>query len=284
MRLVLRIAAALGLVAAAVTAQPVNMVSTDLVVPGAGRGAGADGSFWTTDLWLRSAGTGQVTLEFHAMDSPSAAATAAATIPMAQPVVFLPDLLQGLFGLESAVGNIRVISGSPVSATIRVSSPSGCGGSSGFAFMGMPSSMSMTSFSGMMGDDADMHRWILAGLLPEPQARVNPMIVNTGSLPIAGTVEVLDADGGDPATGPLSFRFSIAPYSSHQILDALAGVHSRFAGDMGLQLRITLDDGTPGMMMALATVIDNVSNDSYVVMGSMMDSAMMGGGPGTGMP
>ncbi len=280
MRISLGIAIAALFAAAAVSAQPVNMVSTDLVVPGAGRGAGADGSFWTTDLWIRCPGAGQVTLEFHAMDSPSAAATATATISMAEPVVFLPDVLANLFGLTAAVGNIRIISGSPVSATIRVSSPSGCGGSNGFAFMGMPSSMAMSSFSGMMGDDADMHRWILAGLIPEPAARVNPMIVNTSSSPITGIVQVLDADGGDPATGALSFPFSVQPYASHQILDALAGVHSRFAGDMGLQMRIQLDESTAGMMMALATVVDNVSNDSYVVMGSMMDSAMMGGGPG----
>jgi hypothetical protein len=47
---------------------------------------------------------------------------------------------------------------------------------------------------------------------------------------------------------------------------------------MGLQLRIQLDQGTSGTMMALASVVDNATNDGYVVMGSMMEAggAMMG--------
>jgi hypothetical protein len=101
------------------------------------------------------------------------------------------------------------------------------------------------------------------------------MVMNTGSLPIQGTVEVLDADGAAPASGPVAMRFSIQPYSGHQFNDVLNGVHSRFSDDMGLQLRIHMDDGMQGMMMALATVTDNATNDSYVVMGSMMDASSM---------
>jgi hypothetical protein len=264
-------------------AGPVNMFSTDIVVPGAGRGPGAAGSSWITDLWIRCPSGGAVTLEFHAMDSPSAAATASTTLAMTGPAVYLPDILLNNFNLESGVGNIRIISSSPATATIRVYSSGSGGGSYGFAFMGMPSAMGMESFSGMMGQNEDEHRYYVAGLLPEPAARVNAMVVNSSSSAISGSVDVLDADDSDPSSGPRSYSFSIQPYSSHQFLDVLAGVHSRFAGDTGLQLRIRLDDGTPGMMMALATVVDNVSNDAYVVMGSMMDAATMMG-QGGGMP
>lgn len=45
---------------------------------------------------------------------------------------------------------------------------------------------------------------------------------------------------------------------------------------MGLQMRIRMDDGTSGTMMALASVTDNATNDGYVVMGSMMDGGQMG--------
>jgi hypothetical protein len=48
--------------------------------------------------------------------------------------------------------------------------------------MGMPASMGMGSASMMGGDDA--HRMYIHGLLPQPQARVNVMVMNTGSLPI----------------------------------------------------------------------------------------------------
>lgn len=44
---------------------------------------------------------------------------------------------------------------------------------------------------------------------------------------------------------------------------------------MGLQLRIKMDDQMQGMMMALATVTDNVTNDGYLIMGSMMDASTM---------
>jgi hypothetical protein len=62
-------------------------------------------------------------------------------------------------------------------------------------------------------------------------------------------------------------------YSGHQFNNVLSGVHSRFSDDMGLQLRIEMDDQMQGMMMALATVTDNVTNDGYLIMGSMMDAS-----------
>ncbi len=212
-------------------------------------------------------------LEFHGVDSPSAAPMATATVHMDQPVVYLADVIKNTFGLDSGFGNIRIRTTQPGSATLRLYSPGG-GGNYGFAFMGMPASMSMGASSMMGGDDA--HRMYVQGLLPQPQARVNVMVMNTGSLPIQGTVEVLDADGGTPATGPVAMRFSIQPYSGHQFNDMLSGVHSRFSDDMGLQVRIHMDDGSSGTMMALATVTDNATNDSYVVMGSMMDAGSMG--------
>ena len=251
---------------------PINMVSTDIMVPAAGRGPGAAGSFWVTDLWIRCPAGGDAALEFHGLDSASSAPLATATVHMNQPVVYLADVIKTAFGMDSGFGSIRIRSSNPATATLRLYSPGG-GGSYGFAFMGMPASMSMGSSSMMGGDDA--HRMYIQGLLPQPQARVNVMVMNTGSQPIQGTVEVLDADGSAPATGPVALRFSIQPYSGHQFNDVLAGVHSRFSDDMGLQLRIKMDDQMQGAMMALATVTDNVTNDGYVVMGSMMDTGTM---------
>ena len=251
---------------------PVNMISTEIMVPSAGRGPGAAGSFWVTDLWIRCPAGGDATLEFHGLDSPSAAPLATATIHMDQPVIYLADVVKTAFGMNSGFGNIRIRSANPATATLRVYSPGG-GGSYGLAFMGMPSSMGMGS-SSMMGGD-DFHRMYIQGLLPQPQARVNVMVMNSGSLPIQGTVEVLDADGSAPATGTAALRFSIQPYSGHQFNDVLSGAQSRFPGGMGLQLRIKMDDRMQGSMMALATVVDNATNDGYLIMGSMMDAGPM---------
>jgi hypothetical protein len=255
-------------------AGPVNMVSTDVVVPSAGRGPGAAGSFWTTDLWVRCPDQADVRLDFYALDAASGDPAATATVHMTQPVLYLADVIHGTLGMDTAFGNLRVRSDRPVSATVRVSTQGG-GGSYGMGFMGMPSSMSMGS-SSMMGSD-DSHRFLVQGLLPQPQARVNVMIANTGPTAIHGTCDVLDADGGTPSTGAVSMPFTIQPYSGHQFNDVLQGVHSRF-DDTGLQLRMALDDGSSGTMMTLATVVDNVTNDGYVLMGTMMDTAgaMMG--------
>jgi hypothetical protein len=149
-------------------------------------------------------------------------------------------------------------------------------GAYGLAFMGMPARMGMTSMpmSGSYGMGA--FSMYMLGLLPQPGNRVNVTVAATNDAGAAGVVEVLDADGGTPATGPAALRFSIQPYSGHQFNDVLSGVHSRFSDDMGLQLRIRMDDQTQGTMMALATVTDNATNDGYVVMGSMMDAGSMG--------
>jgi len=274
--LVLALAAG-AVLAASPGSGPTNMISTEVMAPAAGRGPGAAGSFWTTDLWIRCPEGGDVTLEFHAVDSPSASPTATAVVHMSEPVAYIADVIKTAFNLESGFGNIRIRGANPIAATIRLYS-SGGSGSYGFGFMGMPSSMSMGSMP-MMGGDADEYRYYVNGLLPQPQARVNAMVMNSGSTPISGTVEVIDADGGVPASGAKSLRFMIQGYSGHQFNDVLNGVQSRFGNGMGLQLRISLDNAGSGMMMALATVTDNVTNDGYVLMGSMMDTSsgsMMG--------
>jgi hypothetical protein len=137
---------------------------------------------------------------------------------------------------------------------------------------------SMPMMGGSFGmDDFAMY---MLGLLPEPGNRVNVSVVNTSSGTVNGVVEVLDSDGLAPAgTGVTSLPFSIAGYSSHQFNDVLLNVHSRFGtGDTGLQVRVRLNQGSAGMVMAYAVVNDNATNDGYVVMGNMMN-----GGRGMGM-
>ena len=116
-------------------------------------------------------------------------------------------------------------------------------------------------------------------------ARVNATVVNTTATTVTGTLEVVDADGSAPAgTGPKSWPFRIAGYSSTQVDDVLAAVSSRFpSGGAGLQLRVRLDRSAGGMVMAYAVVNDNLTNDGYVVMGSMMNAGLgMGSGQGMG--
>ncbi len=254
---------------------PVNMMSGDVLAPVAGRGPGAFGSFWTTDLWLKGTAGSTVSLEFHTADSSTDAATATAQVTMSSPVMYLADVMKTVLGLDTAFGNILIHGSRPVSATIRTYARAG-NGSYGSAFMAMPVSTAMRGSGGMMGDN-DQYQLYVQGLLPEPQARVNVVITNAGSVLISGTMEIIDADGQAPIGGPSSQPFSIRAYSAHQFGDVLSGFTSRFGDGSGMQVRIRLADGSAGMVMVLASVVDNTTNDGYTVMGSMMDSqrAMM---------
>ena len=254
--------------------------SEDLVIPAGVRGEGRFSSFFVTDLWIKATGTGTATLYFHAADSTSTAPAATATVNLTQPITYLPDVLQANFGLAAGFGAIRVAASIPISATVRVYNQTGAG-AYGLAFMGMPSRMGMTSMpmSGSWGmDDYAMY---MLGLLPGPGHRVNVNVVASSAAGATGVVEIVDADGSAPAgSGPTSLPFALAGYSSHQFNDVLANVHSKFpTGDAGLQVRVRMNQGGPGMVMAYAVVNDNTTNDGYVVMGSMMNGGRgMGGG------
>ena len=250
---------------------PVNMMSGDVLAPVAGRGPGAFGSFWTTDLWIKGTTGSTVSLEFHTADSNTDAATATAQVTMTSPVMYLADVMKTVLGLDTAFGNILIRGSRPVSATIRTYARAG-NGTYGSSFMAMPVSTAMRGSGGMMGDD-DQYRLYVQGLLPEPQARVNVVVTNAGSAPISGTMDVVDADGQPPIGGASSHPFSIRAYSAHQFGDVLSGFTSRFGDGSGMQVRVRLVDGSTGMVMVLASVVDNTTNDGYTVMGSMMDSA-----------
>jgi hypothetical protein len=265
------IAGSISAVAQMTGTGPVNMMSGDVLAPVAGRGPGAFGSFWTTDLWLKGTAGTTVSLEFHTADSNTDAATAIAQVTMTSPVMYLADVMKTVFRLDAAFGNILIRGSRPVSATIRTYARAG-NGSYGSSFMAMPVLTAMRGSGGMMGDD-DQYRLYVQGLLPEPQARVNVVVTNAGSTPISGTMDVIDADGQPPIGGASSFPFSIRAYSAHQFGDVLAGFTSRFGDGSGMQVRVRLADGSSGMVMVLASVVDNSTNDGYTVMGSMMDSA-----------
>ena len=249
----------------------INLMSTEVLAPSAGRGPGAGGSLWRTDLWIKGIAGTSVTLEFHPIDAQTDAPTATAQVSLTAATIYLPDVIKNTLNLDQAFGNILLRSPAGVSATVRVFTVAGTG-SYGAAFMAMPTAYAMRGSGGMMDDD-DLYQIYVLGLQPQPRARVNVMVTNSGALAISGTVDILDADGL-PATGSaISLPFSIRAYSSHQFGDVLSGVSSRFGDGSGMQIRVRLANGSTGMVMVLASVVDNVTNDTYTVMGSMMNSS-----------
>lgn len=257
----------------------------DLIIPSGVRGSARFGSFFVTDLWIKASGTGTATLYFYAADSTSSAPTATATVSLTQPITYLPDVLQANLGLAAGAGAIRVAANIPISAIVRVYNQTGAG-AYGLAFMGMPSRMGMASMPMGGSYGMDEYAMYMLGLLPEPGNRVNVNVVSTSSTGATGVVEIVDADGSTPAgSGAKSFPFTLVGYSSHQFNDVLLNAHSKFpSGDAGLQIRVRMNQGSQGMVMAYAVVNDNTTNDGYVVMGSMMNGGRgMGGGMGSGM-
>jgi hypothetical protein len=256
-----------------------------LIVPAGVRGDGKNGAFFVTDLWIRSQGNGTATLAFHPANAATADPTVTTTVTLSQPMTFLPDLLSAQLGLAKAFGNIRISATVPIAAVARVYNQSGAG-AYGLAFMGMPQRMSLAAMPMAGTFDERRFEMVMLGLLPQPGARVNATVVNTTATAVTGILEVVDADGSAPAgTGTKSWTFRLAGYSSTQVDDVLAGVASKFpSGGAGLQLRVRLDRGEGGMVMAYAVVNDNLTNDGYVVMGSMMNGGLgMGSGSGSGM-
>lgn len=248
-----------------------NMMSTNVLAPAAGRGPGANGSTWRTDLWIKAPVGTTVTLEFHPRDAATDAPVATVQVSVQNGVVYLPDVLKTNFNLDQGFGNILLRATAGVSATVRVYTTAAGGGAYGAAFMAMPTSMAMQGSGGMMDAD-DRYQMYVLGLQPQPQARVNAEVINFGSTAITGTVDILDADGLIASGASVSLPFSIHAYSSHQFGNVLSGVTSRFGSGSTLQLRVHLSNGSSGMIMVIASVTDNVTNDTYTVMGSMMNS------------
>ena len=259
---------------------PADWMSEEIIVPTGVRDDGKGGAFFQTDLWIRCQTVPTaVTLYFNLADAPSSISAATVSVALSQPVTYFPDVVSNVFLFPKASGNIRIVASGPIAATARIYNNAG-GGAFGVTLMGMPSSMSlrpMPMMSGSFGmDDFAIY---MVGLLPQPASRVNIAVVNTGETAVSGVVEILDGEDSAPSgSGPSSLAFTIQGYSSHQFNDVLANLHAKTGNDATLQVRVRLNQGSAGTVMAYAVVNDNATNDGYVVMGNMMN-----GGRGMGV-
>ncbi len=259
---------------------PADWMSGEIFVPTGVRADGKNGAFFQTDLWVRCQ-TVPTTARLYFYSADAASSSPAATFPvtLTEPVTYFHDIISTTFGIPKGAGNIRIVASNPVSAVGRIYNDAS-GGAFGLAMMAMPGGMSLQSMPMMGGYGMDEFAMYMLGLLPEPGSRVNVAVINTNSVTVSGVVEILDGDGSTPTgAGPTSFPFTIQGYSSHQFNDVLANVHSKSGDDATLEVRVRLNQGSAGMVMAYAVVNDNTTNDGYVVMGNMMNGGRgMGGG------
>lgn len=86
-----------------------STTSDELWIIAAGRGPGAAGSVWVTDLYVTNTGDDSIDVEISFIAAQSGVVSGPVTVPLdAGQTRAYPDLLKARFGLESAVGAIHV--------------------------------------------------------------------------------------------------------------------------------------------------------------------------------
>lgn len=226
-----------------------------LVVPSVARVRGARGSFWTSDVVVhnRSDLPTDAQLQFLGNDDDTRGLpkTAIALGPFQS--VELPDVLLSAFGVEEGFGALRITAPSG-NLTVRSRSWTATGaGSVGDNVPGVP----LEAFFG--GGSA--RRPVLAGLRDDGAFRTNLIVVNGATIPITLAVHLYD-DGGK-LVGEAAL--SLGPSAMKQVSRVL--LLPEFAGARGVTFTAALSSPTPGASYyALATVIDNASNDPTTVL------------------
>jgi hypothetical protein len=217
---------------------------TDLWVVAAASSAGANGTFFRTELSVLNVGAGTAHLSLTWLpggggDNGGAAPVGPDLAQGAEPVV--ADAVAALFG-ASGGGAIRISSDVPVLATTTTATPAPGGGGYG---LGVPAVAAT--------------RAIVSGRIPairvDAAFRTNVGFLNPGAQPLTIALTLADASGGTIATGSVT----VGPLGQMQL--------STIASYLGVT---TIAQGTlrataPEPFFAYSTVIDNLTGDSVFV-------------------
>jgi len=225
------------------------------IVPTAARVGGAHGSFWTTDLTVHNRGpeAATATLRFLGNGDDTRGLPQTTLALDANQSVTIPDVLASAFGLGEAFGALEVVSGSGALVVRSRTSSGGLEGSVGDNVPGVP----RRAFFG----DQTSPSPVLTGLREDEAFRSNLVLVNGVDAPV--TVAVTALDGSGAVLGERSY--ALPPRGMLQDSRFLARPELGGAPRTGVSVRIATT--TPGATFtALATVIDNVSNDPTTVL------------------
>lgn len=242
------------LVLAAVPAGASDFAGHHLLVPVAGRTAGAFGSQWRTDLIVTNAArSGEpLTAEIYFMVAGNLSQPVSALLGPRQTVV-MTDVILSAFGHEEASGIIVVAvrdADAKLAARARIYNTDPAHGEYGQTVQAMPyTKLSKEAFlSGLNGLNGD---------------RTNVGIANPDSLPADFSISLFDQDG--EFRGSLTTR--VAPYSVRQFNDVFSEFQAGPLDGASIQIRsshgvytyasiVRSDSGDADFVMGVATELD----------------------------
>jgi Carboxypeptidase regulatory-like domain len=216
---------------------------TELFVVAAANSAGANGTYFRTDLTvlnLSSAAPAQLALTWlpSGGGDNSGQQPVAREVPAGAQVVF-PDAVANLFGAGGG-GAIRILSSEPLAVSTRTFTPAASGGTFGLGIPG--AGRSRTIQSGR-----------LTGITVDTISRTNVGFLNPSATPLTIALTLFDAAGATIATGSVTLeafgQFQASTIASY--LDLSGPVQNA-------SLRMT----APLPFFAYATVIDQVTGDA----------------------
>ncbi len=233
--------------------------STELYVPAAARGAGANSSQWYTDLFVFNPGTSTVSVDIYFLprDTDNSGAVPTTFSLGANETLTLPDVILGTFGQSSAAGAFRIVATGEVIANCRVYNKAGTD-TFGQGLEGVPASVAVTP-----GNPTDIVGLTSNGDTPGT-FRSNIFAVNTSSSPTTLDVTLMDSSG----TTVASKSYTLPPYAAlyKKVTDLGAG---------------SFDNGTlhaavsSGSAIVVASKNDNGSSD-----GTTLEAWWAGGAAG----
>lgn len=238
----------------------------DLFVPAVGRAAGQQGSAWYTSLWLHNPGAepAQVTVELlrrgQANPRPELQAL---TVPAGATLAFADCLIE-LYGLESALGALRIRSTQPVVAGARVFNQPGesLRESQGQLMPGLPGRLAVAA-----GGSTD-----IPGVAQPANGdfRTNFGLVETRGGDVEVELVLFDEAGVELASGSLDLR----PFEPVQI--SLAELAPDAAVSAG-RLHVAVTGGSGAVLAYASAVANGTLSQDPTTLTMELDPDLLGG-------
>ena len=228
---------------------------TNWFVPSVAHIAGADGSFWTSDLVLhnRAGSPAQVTLKFlgNSRDGTSGPEKSFTLDPL-QTVTYA-DLLSSVFGIADDAGAVEILTPSDELTVRSRTFTAAAGGTVGD---GLPGVRQSTFFT-----DQTSPSPVMIGLREDDRFRSNIILVNGTAASLDVLVSAFDSSG---ATIGIK-SYTLPPLGMTQ--DSRFLTRTEFGSQPRSDVTVTLSSTTPGAAFtACAIVIDNASNAPTTVL------------------
>jgi hypothetical protein len=225
---------------AAATALALNP-SSEVFVPAAARGPGANGSVWVTDLYLFNPGVTTVAADVYWLprDTDNSGASPVSFTLAGGETLVLEDVILETFGFDSGAGAFRIVGTGSLVVNSRIYNLSGSA-TFGQGFEGIPASAALTA-----GSSTDV-----VGLSENSAFRTNVFAVNTGASTATIDLELRDSNG----TTLASRSYDLPPYAAFYRNITDLGASSFAAGTLHAEV-------TAGSAMVVGSKVDNGSGD-----------------------